>query len=528
MRPLRSLLALSSATLAAAAFAQTAPVGDAGAGVVGAAPDSPLRSAGQASDDAAPSGDPRVLRTGVRSALTVSNRASVDASGAARSGQSLEVSPFVLAQGRTPDRSWFVDYRMRNFVRWPGTDTDLARHNLRAQGDTALAGEGLRLSGRALVFDVNQSPFGVLSADPSASNLNRARSQYYELSPYLRSRVGERADYTVRYTASYQDYGSSPLTAVTQQGNFTGRIEPEAGRLGAVLRGGLLRTRYSNDAEYQRDDLQLGAVSRLGEASLVALTANYVHSPQIVVDGGTRNRGWGPGLLFEWVPTPRSDLAASVDRLYYGSVQSLRLRHTEGRMQFVLRADRALLDNSSTRLFVNDSSSLAALFRYRDDAARDPLLSAAGLGQGFLAPLAVGSVQSLMVWQRRVLASVALDGTSTSVSATVFSIDRRGLDGASTLDATASPGLRQQGVTLGVLQRLDPVRSVGATLQLSRNSDLATDLQTRVHIGQLSYNQRLSPRTDGALLLRRTHQSASTGPSVPDETAAIVILETRF
>jgi hypothetical protein len=134
------MVALAPCTALQAQTSTDAAGGGIGQTAIG---DSP--AAGTADSDR-DSRTPSLLQYGLRSALTVSNRAYLDAYGSARPGQSLELSPYVRALGVAPDRSWFLDYRMRNFVRWPGADFDAMRHDLRAATDLPVGGQGLRLS----------------------------------------------------------------------------------------------------------------------------------------------------------------------------------------------------------------------------------------------------------------------------------------------------------------------------------------------------------------------------------------------
>jgi hypothetical protein len=142
--------------------------------------------------------------------------------------------------------------------------------------------------------------------------------------------------------------------------------------------------------------------------------------------------------------------------------------------------------------------------------------------------LAAAQIQSMLVWQRRVFGTIAFDGVRTSASATLFSIDRRGLPGSFFLLPIGLPALRQDGISLGVAYRLDPNNSLGGGIQVYRNTESDAGLESRVRVGQVSYNRQISLRTNGSLLLRRTQQSDLGMPKVPDETAAIAVIETRF
>ena len=170
---------------------------------------------------------------GVRSTLNLSTNPNLATTNADyRSGAAAEVSPYVFMNSERPDRNYKLQYFARNFYSSSTQEYSWLRHQLKAQGETSVVHDWLKVGARVYSFDVNANPVGILSVDPAAQSTNRTRSTHVDLVPTIRGETANGIEYDARYIFSSSRFES--LLPSSHSNRFSGLLKhsPNYGGLG--------------------------------------------------------------------------------------------------------------------------------------------------------------------------------------------------------------------------------------------------------------------------------------------------------
>jgi uncharacterized protein (PEP-CTERM system associated) len=247
---------------------------------------------------------------------------------------------------------------------------------------------------------------------------------------------------------------------------------------------------------------------------------------------------YGVNLL--WVPSQRSQLAASVDRRFFGAGWNLAVRHRAPTYSLSVRASRqpVLAGNDG----VGSRSSLPAFLdsilttRYPDPNERAGIVSSLVATRGLQTTIqgAAGPSANYAQLGQGADATVVFLGTRNTVSLSLFHTSLTQLARADTGAQFPGSGQnddRQWGATVGLNRRLTPVASADLALNFSRIEGLNARIGdlTREGSVRLAYVQQIAPRT--AASLGTTYHKVSTnviGLASYDEATLFAGLAHRF
>lgn len=474
---------------------------------------------------------------GVRSQITYSDNVLRRPGADAQSGFITEVTPYVRADYQSARTTANLDLSLRNIHRTVGDDNlDLLRPNLRARGNTALVGEWLWLEGSASVLDVNSSPFGALTMDPSLTNINRARYSTMTLSPYIVGQLGTFADYRTQYRfTSTRNSNKDVFLARDDQilsGNLTSGSQFKA--WGWSLSGYTQRRAFPNNFSLGRDNAIANAYVLIGRELRLGASLNFDAIDRLTNSKGETS-GWGPGLTLSWFPSSRTTLQAEVGRPYYGNTGSLRFSHRTQHLTFGLDYGRQVFtSNSSSVLFFNPATLLGGGLPTAMNPITQQLINS-GLIVDQFGTLGAGVLTDALVLARNMTASIGYVGPRMNTTLTAFRsvrdtlIDSQLPGGANVQLGSSSTRYDQSGFNLANTVRLNARDSVNMMASTVRSSAANTISQSvRMSIVALSYQTRIDTKTTGSLGLRRTAQSSSTNNSAYDENVVFGTLDVRF
>ena len=274
-------------------------------------------------------------------------------------------------------------------------------------------------------YDVSlQGPFTTSNINTTG---NRATAKTFFLSPYLLGDFGSEARGEARFT--YSDWSSDSPTRLPDN---------EANRVDLRLASGPAYQQFTWDIGYRRETIQY---ETLQETLTEAITekVRWLIAPAVGLLGqvgyerydsgipGSVLEGsiWSAGL--EWMPTPRTRLAASAGKRFDDDAYNFEFRHRT-RLTTWSAGYSEDVTTSRSAFFVPATAStsgvLDALFlsQFPDPAARqravEEFIARTGLPSSLLAPLNFFSDQLFL--RKRWQASTGLRGVRNTLAANVF------------------------------------------------------------------------------------------------------------
>ncbi len=489
--------------------------------------------------------EPPSLTPGVRASATYSDNIDLRPSGREKGDLLFEVSPYITAESNAPRANYRLSYQMRNFFRVREGEFNLLRHSLNGRGSFALVGDRLWVDAAAFMGNVAQSVNGPISADPGASFDNSARVSRFSVSPWYRDRLGNFADYTLRYSLAHNGGNSSYALARIEQG--------ASATVDSIDTGSPWNWRYEGNyqlRDYGKDftgnDFSRGRRTSTG-------TLFYRLNPNIRVFGmvvyeqidGLRNSdgddfGYGPGLGFDWRPSIRTSVSASLSRRYYGTVGEARASYSRGNATMGVNFSRSVITNARDSLLFFDPMALTT--GDLGVGAANPVLSDLS-SRGILLPPGLALSQSLVtdspMLDRRATAFFGLHGARNSLTFSGFLSNRTS---SVTVDPTTVAGIRasttQGGVFFGELHERGVIASYQRRLDVRSAIDVSLDRRTvtsptagfatRFITLRAGYSTQLTSDTTAFTGIRRTQQRGNNGSSSYDENAIYAGVDVRF
>ncbi|MED5595396.1 TIGR03016 family PEP-CTERM system-associated outer membrane protein [Janthinobacterium sp. P210006] len=440
----------------------------------------------------------------------------------ARSDFITEIAPVLALIGSGPRLQVHLDYSWRKFhyLHRPDTDT----HQLQASTEAELVKDWLHVEARAGVSRQNVSPFGpqIIDGLPGSGNESTVRTTM--LSPYLRHRFRAVGTAELRYTRS----------TVASGGDLLGMHSDEVQML---LSGEPRGNGWSWNASYDRRNTQNSklAPERM-ERSSVGLRYPFSSKWAATASAGTEKEGyasstgkapqgrfWSVGGV--WTPSPRTSVAFSTGRRFFGQTYSLDAhflqRHTNWSLNYsenittmpaqYLRlgnADAAnLLDQLWRGIFPN-----AMQRRLRIDAF---LRYANGLGPELGA---INYFSNRYFLQKQLSLTAARATAKSTVIVAVNAVDRTAQT-ASGIDSGLLPGVefgsedrtRQVGSNVGWSWQASSRTSVNVNAGYASVRSLSAPRRDNNVTVTAGLSRTLQPKMTASIDLRRTQHSSTRG-----------------
>ena len=473
------------------------------------------------------------LKVGVRSVLTVSDNADTRPSNAEhKAGGVLEITPYAHAHVSRPDRYLDLSYSLRNFYRSLDHQSDLARHDLRTQGETAVAGDWLRFGARAYVYDIINNPFGLVSADPAAQSSNRTRFSSLNLSPVIRGEAADNSRYELRYGFDDTRFGNA---LPHSRGNrFTGLIvrSPLYGGLGWGAAYDSDRRQFDQSVSVEVARGWFGPFFHPIRDLRIGVNASYAKN-SLLIDSSGGNSSWGPGFNALWTPSSRSVASLNVFRASYGTVAHMRLSVRQRQWVLGLRFDQDVTTGLAS--VINYIDPLNVLRPIKDDAQElDSVrqeLSDRGILPAFTSPLVNTTVNSALVRNRTLTASADYADRGDSIIFSASYANRSAVGGTELVPGANAlfADIRQISALLEWYRNLNTAVAIGTFARYQKSDANAASLHSKTSVFGASVNIALARQTKLKILIRHTQQrvegTASTGFS---ENALITTLDYRF
>ncbi len=454
----------------------------------------------------------------------------------ARRGWISDLIPGIRIDANGARLKGYLDYRLHQLYYSDERQLDSTQHILASSATLEAIEKILFIDGRAEISQQNRSPLEAsVSVDrPSASN-NRIETRTFQLSPYTRGRISDLAVYQLRYNASYvrSEGGELPTTRV---GELIGRIRNASSfaKIGWAVDVNSLTAR--SDEIGTLDNSRVRGLLIYSIDPLLNVSAIY--GRETTDFSGIAQRTTNThGVGVNWQPSPRTQLAADVEKRFFGTGHTAMLSYRAARTALRFTSSRdavvlpGLLPGSSSNSVYGLLTDLFATAipdpAQRAEAARRRL-DETGIPASF--PLATGSLTSRPLIYDSQTATIALLGTRSTATLRFTRLDQRG---ARALLPDEIPVLgedvRQTGVTGSWAYRLTPATTMTGSATALRTEDAGIgSLTTRQTLFSLSLSTQLGPRTTASLGVRHAEFDSPVPLSSYRENAISAALQFRL
>jgi uncharacterized protein (PEP-CTERM system associated) len=425
-----------------------------------------------------------------------------------------------------------------------GEVEDKVFQRLNATGTAELAKQLLYLDAGAFINPVNVSLLGPLTASLVNDTGNIATAKTTFASPYLVQDFGSFARGEARYTHSAVNYDYDDNTTPTTLSNSAGErvnLRLGSGPAHKLNTWDIALMRESLDFESQPDTrTELGTVNaRRLLSSTVGLLAQAGYENYDLGVPGAEAKGprWSAGL--DWTPTPRTRVAATGGRRFFGDAYSFDFRH---RTRVTAWSASYTQDVSSahTEFFAPPTTSTAGylnpLFssRFPDPNARqkavEEFMAQTGISSSLGAPINCISDQPFLA--KRAQASFGLLGVRNVVIANAFNENREALAGTVAVPATGdfavSNTIRQTGASLAWTWRITGSSSWNMRAGFTRNDFLDVDRVDDLTELRMGVSVRFQPRVTGHLYYQRQQSDSNVSTSSFTENSGTAMLQMSF
>lgn len=455
--------------------------------------------------------------------------------GRKESDQITEVSPGIRIDGNTKRLKLHFDYALHELYYAQGSRNTHTQNFLNTFGKLEAIENLLFVDMSGAIVRQNISAFGNQSAGNYSVNANNTETATFRLSPYLKGRLANYADYELRYSRSMVRAKSSVAS--------DSDIDEWIAKIGGDTRFAALG--WSVDASRQQYDYSRG---RSSESDRLRGFLIYRINPQIklsVSAGRESNdflsvnkRNWNTyGMGADWNPNDRTQVSAFREKRFFGYGHNFSVNH---RLQHSSIRYTDVKDVSASPNQVGSGgfgTYYDLLFTQLASAIPDPVARAAQVNAMLVAagisPNVVvngGFLNSQPTSRRNQELAWLLRGARNTITlAAVRSKDDRLGAGLGTGDDfSVASSITQKGFNVGWSHQLSPQTALSVTGARSHSEGQAggQDQKTKQKVLSASLSTKLGPRTSAALTARRTEFDRTTQPY--NENALIGSLSIQF
>ena len=421
-----------------------------------------------------------------------------------------QVSPGLRLSSNFGRIKGFVDYSLASIAYARNSASNNFQNSLLASMNAEAVENWAYLDINGSVSQQSVSAFGTRSVDSQLVDANRAEVSTFSVSPYVRGRLADVANYEVRlvHTASNSDVSNASDSTTT-----SGQMQ---------ISGNRRALGWSANASRQVVDF---SASRQTENDRLNGALSYAVIPELVlsVRGGReftnvtsvdKRSSSTSGLGLAWTPTDRTTISADRERRFFGNSHTISFRHRMPRSAWTFSSSRGI-SSESDPVFVNLGTwndLISALDAITGDQFRRDLIARGGSPTD---PIIGQFLKSSVSVQRGQNMSFALLGLRDTITFSASRSEHRRLDNVMPNifdDFSSTDVIRQRGLSLRLAHRLTPQSSLDVGVAREKTTGTLASQAVTLRSINVNWSTKLGQRTGLTLGMRRALFDSSSSP----------------
>jgi uncharacterized protein (PEP-CTERM system associated) len=411
------------------------------------------------------------------------------------------------------------------------------RHFLDARGNAELVEKLFFVDANANITQQDISLLGPQAVSDVNVTGNRTNIRTLRVSPYLRQNFGSFAQAELRYT-----YGLVDTSAVTSFADST------SNRIDATMASGPAYKLFTWNLAYSKqhidydrardvDTERITASGRRLITPTLGARATVGYEDNNFISAGPEPKGsfWSVGP--EWTPTPRTLIAATTGRRFFGSTQTVEARHRTRLTNWSLNYSEDVTTQAQEAIAPTTMSTAHLLDtllvpRFPDPILREQAAQAfiaqTGLPSTALVPLNFLTTAPFFV--KRLRATFGIQGVRNTILANLFRESREatdiGVPGVG--DFATSRDTKQTGGSVTWNRRMTADVTSNVSIGYTRNGFPSLGREDEIKYLRLSLRRQFQTRTFGSLTYHRIDSDSNQAGAGYTENAVTATLTMRF
>nr|WP_242472673.1 TIGR03016 family PEP-CTERM system-associated outer membrane protein [Rhodoferax fermentans] len=438
---------------------------------------------------------------------------------AAKSDQITEISPGIHVNVNGARLKTYLDYALTHVNYAQGTSASRNQNALNTFGTFEAIDNWAFLDFSGNISQQTISAFGTQSTNNTAINANRTEVENFKLSPYVKGRLGDAANYEARVSRSVTSSDSSTASNSATTDSVIKVSNASAYRsLGWTADLSRQQANYSTGRATEANTYSLGLTYEV--TPLVKLSANAGQESNNYTSLDKQNYSTS-SVGINWFPSERTTLSALTGKRSFGNTHNVSFEHRSSRTvwRFSDSKDVSTTPNQNGvgvignlyDLFYSqlEGSGLSAAERAQRVNA---LLQSYGLSAN--TPVVGGFLTSAISVQRSQNLSLALLGVRDTITFLLTRTENNRLDTITSVVDNLSNGATvvQNGFSVNYSHRLTPDYSLGMSLSRQNTSGSTAAEETTLKSFNVNLSGKVGRRTAASLGLRRVVSDNATNP----------------
>jgi uncharacterized protein (PEP-CTERM system associated) len=460
-----------------------------------------------------------------------------------------QINPGISLTGLGPHIHVDAHYVMNNVLYADQSDRNATNHQLHATANAELLDDFFFVDAKGSISQQSISSFGPQTTDNTNITNNRTNVETYSVSPYLLNHYKNFAKSEIRYThdsVSTTGTGSTVSTGLSDSQSDKIQMKLKSGTDFRILGWGLNYSKERIDFDTgQTVDLESygGDLSYLVTPHLKLITTGGYETNNYLSISGKSTGGpyWTGG--FEWNPSQRTSIAASVGKRFFGNTSSVKASHRSHRTAWNLSYNEDITTTRSQFLLPSTIDTADFLDRLWTSIIPDPVVRQQ-IVDGFIRdnglPSSLADSVNLLTnrffLQKSLRASVSITGTRSTGVLSVFEIKRTAQTSQSadsallgTSDLALLDNTKQVGINALWNHKITSLVSANINAAYTRTTSPETGREDNYKTLRIGLTKEFQPKVNGTIEVRRNELDTNqSGDLSYKENSILASVNIRF
>lgn len=417
----------------------------------------------------------------------------------AKAEQITDISPGIHIAREGRRLKGYFDYALHSMGYAQNTSPTRSQNELNMAGLLEAVDSWMYVDLSGVVSQQSISALGTQSSQNTSLNTNKTEVSSYRISPFVRGRMGNLANYEARYSRAITLADSMAASNVAVSDGMLAVNGDSAFRnLGWTVNASRQDIDYSAGRPTEVDRIDLGLAYALTSQLLVSVNGGRENSNLTTRD---KQAYATSGLGVDWSPSERSKISVSGGRRSFGETHHLGAEH---------RTARTAWKYSDTQDIAATPSQSVLTWNHADVPT----------------PVVSGFLPSAVTLQRRRDLSVSLLGARDTVTFVATESESHRVDTlSSALDDLAVSGVNQQGFSIAWVHRVTSEWALTGIVAQQRTRGGLNLEDARLQETGISLTGKVGPSASASAGIRRV---VFTGLSPYVESAFTINLNAYF